>query len=346
MAAWLCWRRARAVSAPSPVTRSTAVAELRRRLDDSVVEIVVSVVSGYAAYVPAEQLGMSGVLAAVTAGLFVGWCNPQIASASTRLLGFSFWEVLVYLANAVLFILVGLQLYPIWRDLGGGSVPVVIGQAVLVSGVVIVVRIAFQFTVPYVIRLLDRRPAQVARRMGPRERLVIGWSGMRGAVSLAAALALPFGFPSRDLIVFLTFAVILATLVVQGLTLPALIRRLGVRGDDAEQQEEELRARLAATDAALERLEQLRAAEPTRDDAIERLQGVYQSRRRRLEARAGMLDDDGTEDGALSHQHLVRQLLEAQRHAIVRLRNQGAISNDVMRRIEREFDLEGTRLEI
>ena len=307
---------------------------------------MVSVVTGYAAYVPAEQLGMSGVLAAVTAGLYVGWRNPQIASASTRLLGFSFWEVLVYLANAVLFILVGLQLHPIWRDIGFGLVPVLVGQAVLVSGVVIMVRVAFQFSVPYAIRLLDRRPSQVARRVGPRERLVIGWSGMRGAVSLAAALALPLGFPFRDLIVFLTFAVILATLVVQGLTLPSLIQRLGVRGDDAEWQEEELRARLAATDAALERLEQLAAVESARDDAIERLLGVYQSRRRRLEARAGMLDDDGMEDRALSHQHLARELLEAQRHAIVRLRNQGAISNDVMRRIEREFDLEDTRLEI
>lgn len=322
------------------------VAELRRRLDDPVVEIVVSVVTGYAAYVPAEQLGVSGVLAAVTAGLVVGWRNPQIASASTRLLGFSFWEVLVYLVNAVLFILVGLQLRPIVRDLGGASVPVLIGQAALVSGVAIAVRIAFEFSVPYVIRLLDRRPEQVARRLGPRERLVIGWSGMRGAVSLAAALALPLGFPFRDLIVFLTFAVILATLVVQGLTLPVLIRRLGVRGDDAEQQDEELRARLAATDAALERLQELAAAESTRDDAIERLQGVYQSRRRRFEARAGMLEDDGTEDRALAHQRLVRELLEAQRRAIVRLRNQGLISNEVMHRIEREFDLEDTRLEI
>jgi CPA1 family monovalent cation:H+ antiporter len=158
------------VASPRGCWSAGLVAKLRRRLDDPVVEIVVSVVTGYAAYVPAEQLGMSGVLAAVTAGLFVGWRNPQIASASTRLLGFSFWEVLVYLANAVLFILVGLQLHPIWRDLGGGSVPVLIGQAVLVSGVVIVVRIAFQFSVPYAIRLLDRRPSQVARRMGPRER--------------------------------------------------------------------------------------------------------------------------------------------------------------------------------
>ena len=321
------------------------VAELRRRLDDPVTEIVVSLATGFAAYLPAERLELSGVLAAVTAGLYVGWRAPELASAPTRLLGFSFWEVLVYLLNAVLFILVGLQLHPILSGVSGRSVASLVGQAVLVSGVVIAVRVAWEFTVPYLIRLLDRRPAQVVRRIGARERLVLGWSGMRGAVSLAAALALPLDFPQRDLLVFLTFAVILATLVVQGLTLPALIRRLRVRGDDADEREE-VRARLAATDAALARLQELAGAEWTREDTVERLDGLYQFRRRRLKARAGIYEDEGFEDRSLAYQRLVRELLEAQRHAIVRLRNQGTISNDVMHRIERELDLEDTRLEI
>jgi monovalent cation/hydrogen antiporter len=321
------------------------VAELRRRLDDPVTEIVVSLATGFAAYLPAERLGVSGVLAAVTAGLYVGWRAPELASAPTRLLGFSFWEILVYLLNAVLFILVGLQLHPILSGVSGRSVASLVGQATLVSGVVIAVRLAWEFTIPYLTRLLDRRPAQVTRRMGARERLVLGWSGMRGAVSLAAALALPLDFPQRDLLVFLTFAVILATLVVQGLTLPSLIRRLRVRGDDAEEREE-VRARLVATDAALARLEELAGEEWTRDDTVERLRGLYQFRHRRLKARAGIFEDDGTEDRSLAYQRLVRELLEAQRHAIVRLRNQGTISNDVMHRIERELDLEDTRLEI
>jgi len=321
------------------------VAELRRRLDDPVTEIVVSLATGFAAYLPAERLELSGVLAAVTAGLYVGWRAPELASAPTRLLGFSFWEVLVYLLNAVLFILVGLQLHPILSGVSRHSVASLVGQAVLVSGVVIAVRVAWEFTVPYLIRLLDRRPAQAVRRMGARERLVLGWSGMRGAVSLAAALALPLDFPQRDLLVFLTFAVILATLVVQGLTLPALIRRLRVRGDDADEREE-VRARLAATDAALARLHELAGAEWTREDTVERLDGLYQFRRRRLKARAGIYEDEGFEDRSLAYQRLVRELLEAQRHAIVRLRNQGTISNDVMHRIERELDLEDTRLEI
>jgi monovalent cation/hydrogen antiporter len=321
------------------------VAELRRRLDDPVVEIVVSVATGYVAYLPADQLGVSGVLAAVTAGIYVGWRAPELASASTRLLGFSFWEVLVYLANAVLFILVGLQLQPILEGLSGTAVAQLVGQAALVSLVVIAVRLGWLFSIPYLIRLVDRRPSQLMRRVGPRERLVLGWSGMRGAVSLAAALALPLDFPLRNLILFLTFAVILATLVVQGLTLPALIRRLRFEADDAEEREE-VKARLAAAQAALDRLDELAGADWTRDDTVERLHGLYEFRRRRLKARGGYLEDDGAEDRSLAYQRLLRELLDAQRRAIVRLRNQGKISNDVMHRIERELDLEDTRLEI
>ena len=320
-------------------------AEARRRIEDSVVEIVLSVVTGYAAYLPAELLGVSGVLAAVTAGLYVGWHAPELASPSTRLLGFSFWEVLVYLLNAVLFVLVGLQLNLILTGVSGSSALVLVGQAALVAAVVIGVRVGWGFTVPYLVRVLDRRPAQVARRVGARERLVSSWSGMRGAVSLAAALALPLSFPQRNLIIFVTFGVILATLVLQGLTLPWLIRRLGVQRDDSEAQEE-IRGRLRATDAALARLEELAGEGWTRDDTVERMRGLYQFRRRRLKARAGYLADDGAQDRSLAYQRLVRELLEAQRREIVRLRNRGEISNEVMHRIERDLDLEDSRLEI
>jgi CPA1 family monovalent cation:H+ antiporter len=327
------------------------VAEARRRIEDPPVEIVLSVVTGYAAYLPAELLGASGVLAAVTAGLYVGWRAPVLASPGTRLLGFSFWEVLVYLLNAVLFVLVGLQLHLILSGVSGSSAAVLLGQAALVSAVVIGVRVGWGFTVPYLVRVLDRRPSQVARRVGARERLVVGWSGMRGVVSLAAALALPLqtstgqAFPQRNLIIFVTFGVIFATLVLQGLTLPWLIRRLGLHRDDSEAQEE-LRGRLRATDAALARLEELAGEEWTRDDTVERMRGLYQFRRRRLKARAGYLEDDGSQDRSLAYQRLVRELLEAQRREIVRLRNQGEISNEVMHRIERDLDLEDSRLEI
>jgi Na+/H+ antiporter len=327
------------------------IAEALRRIEDPMVKIVLSVVTGYAAYLPADRLGLSGVLAAVAAGLYVGWRAPELASPATRLLGISFWEVLVYLLNAVLFVLVGLQLQPILSQLSGSSVAVLVGQPALVSAVVIAVRDGWGFTVTYLIRTLDRRPAQRARRAGARERLVAGWSGMRGAVSLAAALALPLttgagqAFPQRNLIIFMTFGVILATLVLQGLTLPWLIRRLGLQRDGSEEQEE-LRGRLRATDAALARLEVLADEEWTRDDTVERMTGLYDYRRRRLKARAGKIEDDGYEDRSVAYQRLVRELLEAQRREIVLLRNQGEISNEVMGRIEHELDLEDARLEI
>ena len=325
---------------------------VRARLDDPPVEIVVTIVTGYLAYITAEELGVSGVIAVVTTGLYVGWHAPEVASAETRLLGFSFWEVLVYLLNAALFILIGLQLQPILGgvsdDYGSGTL---FGLAVLVALVVIAVRLVWMFTMPYVIRALDRRPAQVARRVDPGERFVVGWSGMRGAVSLAAALALPIGsaesqgFSDRDLIIFLTFVVILLTLVLQGLSLPVVIRRFVKREDD-EDVREELRARLGATKAALGRLEELAEEDWTRSDTIERLRGLYQHRKKRLAAQGGFVEDDGYEDRSLAFQRLTRELIEAQRGAIVRLRNQGDISSQVMRRVERDLDLEESRLEI
>jgi Na+/H+ antiporter len=329
------------------------VAEIRRRLDDTPTELTISLLSAYAAFIPADELGLSGVLAAVTTGIYLGWRAPELASPQTRLQGFALWEILVFLLNATLFILIGLQLPVILDGLEGRGAGEVIGYSALACATVIGVRFAFMFTVPYLMRALDRRPQQVERRVGPRERIVSAWAGMRGAVSLAAALALPLEtdagapLPDRDLILFITFALILVTLVGQGLTLPALIRRLGVREDGAEEEAEEVRARLATSRAALERLDELAIEEWIRDDTIERVRAMYRFRQRRFNVRAGRLDDeDGIEDRSLAYQRLMHELYTVQRRAVVQLRNSGAISNDVMHRIERELDLEESRLEV
>jgi Na+/H+ antiporter len=324
---------------------AVVIRELRSRLDDPPVEITLSLLSGYAAYIPADAVGASGVVAAVTTGIAIGWWAPGIASPAVRQQGFAMWSLLTYLLNAILFVLIGLQLPAILDGLSGESPGFLLGTAAGVSAVVIVTRIAWAMLVPYVFRALDRRPSQVARRVGWRNRLVSAWCGMRGAVSLAAALALPATTPQRDLLVFLTFAVIFATLVLQGLTLPKLLRVLHIERDDREEREE-LRARLVATQAALARLEELGAEEWTRDDTVERMTGLYDYRRRRLKARAGKIEDDGYEDRSAAYQRLIREVLEAQRAAVVALRNDGTISNDVMHRIERELDLEDERLEI
>jgi CPA1 family monovalent cation:H+ antiporter len=175
----------------------------------------------------------------------------------------------------------------------------------------------------------------------------VGWSGLRGAVSLAAALALPTGFPERDLIVFLTLCVIFATLVLQGLTLPWLIARLGVH-DDGEAELEELRARKAAAGAALARIDELREEGWAREATLERLTGLFEFRRRRLAQRAGAegVSDEDLDQRSHVYQRTMRELYDAQRRELVRLRDDGVISSSVLHTLERELDLEDQRLEI
>lgn len=327
------------------------VAELRKRTPDPQVSITISLVSGYAAFVPAAAIGASGVLAAVTTGIYMGVRGPSIIPARVRLQGFFVWDILDFIINSILFVLVGLQVRTIVHDLSGYSMPTLVGWALAISGVVVMTRILWFFTTPYAVRLVDRRRSQRERRIPAGQRFLIGWSGMRGAVSLAAALALPLTvvggapFPDRDLILFLTFAVIFVTLVVQGLSLPALIGRLRIT-DGGEAEHEELRARLAATKAALAQIEALSAQDWTRDDTMERMRAAYEYRKRRLAARAGKIEDDGYEDRSLAYQQAVQIVLGAQRDALVALRGDGTISNETMNRIVRELDLEESRLEI
>jgi monovalent cation/hydrogen antiporter len=328
-----------------------AIAEVRKRITDTQVSITISLMSGYAAFIPADKAGVSGVVAAVTTGIYMGFRGPSIISPRTRLQGFFVWEILDFLLNAALFVLIGLQLRPVLDSLGGYSVSRLAGYAAAVSALVIVTRFVWLFTMPYLIRALDRRPSQRARRVSARLRIVIGWSGMRGAVSLAAALALPLTthagapFPDRDLIIFLTFNVIFVTLVLQGLTLPLVIRKLGVsEGGDGDQ--EEVMARMYATKAALQRIDELAHEDWTRDDTMERLRAMYEYRKRRFAARAGKIEDDGYEDRSLAYQQILVSILAAEREALVALRNEGEISNEVMNRLLRDFDLEESRLEI
>jgi monovalent cation/hydrogen antiporter len=327
------------------------VAEIRKRTTDAQVSITISLLTGYAAYVPADALGASGILATVTAGIYMGIRGPRILSARVRLQGYFVWDILDFIINSILFVLIGLQLRAVVEGLSGYSASALGGYALAVTGAVVGTRFVWFFTVPYLVRALDRRPAQRLRRVGARWRLVVAWCGMRGAVSLAVALALPLAtdagpsFPRRDLIIFLTFAVIFFTLVGFGLSLPALIRRFGISegGADAE---EEVRARLVATQAALEELDALAVEEWTRDETVERLRRFYEYRMRRFEARAGKIDAGGYEDQSLAYQRTLQHVLRAQREALLELRGDGALSNEAMNRIMRELDLEESRLEI
>jgi len=325
------------------------IAAIRARMDDPPVEITISLATGYAAYLPAEALGLSGVLAAVAAGIYLAWRAPDIASAQMRMQGFAVWELLMFLLNAVLFVLIGLQLPAILDGLQSRSFGSLIASAAAVCATVVGARLLWMNTTPFVVRLLDPRLRLREGRSTWQSRLIVGWSGMRGAVAMAAALAVPLEtdagapFPARDLIIFLAFAVILFTLVVQGLTLPALIRRLGIE-DDGEEEREELMARRAAAEAALERLDALEGEDWTRDQTVERVRGMYQYRQRRFSALHDGDGSDGIEERSAAYRRLIRELIEAQREELVRLRKEREISDDVMRRVQRDLDLEDSRI--
>jgi monovalent cation/hydrogen antiporter len=327
------------------------IGEIRRRLDDPPTEITISLITGYIAFVPAEQLHLSGVLAVVTAGLYLGWRAPELSSPSTRLQAFAVWDVASFLLNATLFVLIGLQLPVVTEAITGRSLPQLVLESVLVTAVVIGARFAWVFTMPYILRLIDRRPRQRELRVGTAARVVIAWSGLRGAVSLATALALPLEtdagdqLPGRDVIVFITFVVVLVTVVGQGLTLPTLIRRLGVVADGGEEEHEELTARLTASKAALDELEAMADEGWAGDETLDRARQYYEQRKRRFAARAGKIEDDGYEEQSQVRLRVLRRLYRAERRAIVELRNTGEISNEVMHRLERELDLEESYLD-
>ena len=325
------------------------IREVRRRIDDPPTEITISLLSGYAAYLPAEELGVSGVIAAVTVGIYMGWHTPELTTPLMRIQGVALWEILTFLLNAVLFLLVGFQLPNVIDAISGHTTGELILWGVLVSAVVIVVRLAWQFTVVYLIRAVDRRAVQRERRSTWQQRMVVGWAGMRGSVSLAAALALPLNtdagtpFPERDLIIFLAFAVIMATLVGQGLTLGPLIRWLRVE-DDGTEELEEITARLRLAEAAIARAEELDGADWVRSDTVERVRGLYDYRRRRFGARSDG-DDEQYEERTGAYIRLMYEIFDAQREALISLRNGGDISDEVRRRVERDLDLEESRLQ-
>jgi CPA1 family monovalent cation:H+ antiporter len=288
----------------------------------------------------------------------LGFRAPEIASPESRMQGFALWSLLTFLLNATLFILIGLQLPVIVDGLSGIPAGEVVGYAAAVCGAVIAMRFVWTNLMTVAIRALDRRESQRARRASWRIRVVSSWSGMRGAVSLAAALALPLQtdagapLPGRELIQFITFALILVTVVGQGLTLPWLIRRLGVVEEGSDEQDEELRARLVIARAAIQRIDELQAEEWTRDGTLregtlERVRRVYEFRQRRFKIRAGKVEDeDGLEEGSIAYQQVMHDVYASQRRELVRLRNEREISAEVMRRVERELDLEESRLEI
>ncbi|MFN2484215.1 MAG: Na+/H+ antiporter [Candidatus Limnocylindria bacterium] len=323
------------------------VVRILERLRDVPVEILVSLLAPFAAYLPAEQLGVSGVLASVTAGVFVGSRAARALRSESRVLGGAVWDMVMFLINGLAFVLIGLQLPDVLTG-DDRSLLESVGIAALISLAVVVLRVAWIYPATYLPRWLI--PSVARRDPAPPWRipLVIGWAGMRGVVSLAAALAVPrvtaagTPFPERELIVFVAFAVIVTTLVGQGLSLPWLIRRLGVR-DDGALDGEEVYARGVATQAALDRLDGLALEWPTHRELVDTLRTRYDHRGRHSSAPEERNEEADQE--LLEHQQIRHEVTEAERLAVIELRDTGRIHDEVLRRIERELDLEELRME-
>jgi Na+/H+ antiporter len=307
---------------------------VRSRLDDSLIEITITLLTPYATYIAAEKLHVSGVLAAVTSGAVLGSRDYKLSSAGTRLEAYAFWGVLTFLLESSLFVLVGLQVRTVFDDLPI-SWGVLIGASAAITAAVVATRLLIAFG-------LWRLPL--------RERVVVGWSGMRGAVSLAAALSIPLttdlgtGFPQRDVIICLTLIVIGSTLVGQGLTLPWLVAWI-LPPDPAEPgARAHAMARFDSVTAALEQISDLSAHGEIPPPLVERARDLYSSRASQLagECRLGVAEIDSDTDAWL---RLRLELLQVERQALVDARDLGEIPNAVVLSVERDLDLEEERLQ-
>jgi monovalent cation/hydrogen antiporter len=322
---------------------------LARKIVDAPIEITISLIAPYFAYLAAEGAHASGVMATVACGLYLGHKSSLILSRGARLTGHAVWEMIDFVLNGFVFLLLGFQLPYILSGIHTHHLGRLVLLGLLFSGVVILLRFVWVYpgaALSYAIR--RRLLHQPERLPNPRVLFIIGWTGMRGVVALAAAISLPklldtgAPFPGRNLMIFLTFSVILVTLVLQGLTLPPLIRRLGLAGITAHDTEED-EARRAMVEAAMAYLEH------SRDDAEADFVPVYDELIRLFRRRLNALDSNDTaETGSRAEDYqrwteLLRHVGAIQRATVLHLRNQNKINDEVMRRLERELDLSEAR---
>jgi CPA1 family monovalent cation:H+ antiporter len=325
---------------------SLGQASLQFLFVDPPVQTMFSLLTPYVAYFTGERLHVSGILAVVIAGIYIGWRAPRILSGRMRLQALPVWEMVTFILNGILFMLIGLQLPQVVQALAPGTVTRVAWLAIVFFAVIVLVRFGWMFAATYLPRLFSR----TFRRKNPapwQHTALMAWTGLRGADSLAGALAIPFvlangePFPGRDLILLLTFCVIFATLVLQGLTLTPLVRWLKVVDDHVTEKEERL-ARLKANEAALARLEELASLNRARPKTIERLRSEYEDRIRQLRTEAPLEESRlFSED----FEELAREVLQTERDTVIQLRNEEAINDQALRRIQRDIDLAEARLQ-
>jgi CPA1 family monovalent cation:H+ antiporter len=323
---------------------------MRHRARDPQVELTLSLLTPYLAFWIPHHLGGSGVIATVACGLYVSWNGPLWISAATRLQGIFFWDLVIYLIEGLLFLLTGFQMRLLFEKSKAFPIQDILLATALVTAIVIVARFAWVYPATYLPRLLSRRLRARDPTPSWRQVFVVAFTGVRGAVSLAAALALPFalpdgeGFPYRDLILFVSFGVILITLVGLGLGLPPVVRWLGVardgRDEHVRERESEIAARREALDAALKSLDAMTDDRELTDEVVKLL-------RARHETRANQLPDGldpARHDVSAAGTGLTRELIAAERKFIHALLREGRITDEIRRRIERDLDLEEASL--
>lgn len=327
--------------------------QLRKRLADPLLENTAIITIPFAAYLLAEAVEASGVLAVVVAGLIMSQAGPRVGQAAGRRQTEAFWSLATFLINGALFVLVGLEAQSVARALSGTNLATAAIITAAFTGVVVTVRFAFLFTSPYLIRLLDRRPQQRERRVGARTRVVSALTGFRGAISLALALSVPADlasgapFPDRDTIVFVTTGVILITLVLQGTALPGVVRWARMPTDTALADEHHL-AQTQASEQVLAALTDLAAELGTDADITDRVRHEFEQHLALLHARAKDTDDTTEPDPALhrAEQYTALRLaaIAHKRNTVIELRDAHRIDDTVLRQIQAALDIEEVRL--
>jgi monovalent cation/hydrogen antiporter len=321
---------------------------LEQHIDDAPIEITISIVTPYAAYLTAEEIHASGVLAAVACGLFLGRRSATFFSSVVRIEAQAFWNTLIFVLNGIVFILIGLQLPYILAGIRNYSLWELLLRGGLVSAAVILLRIIWVFPGAYASYFIRRNVLkQHEDYPSARGIFIVGWTGMRGVVALAAAISLPkmisngMPFPERNLILFLTFCVIFVTLVLQGLTLSPLIARLGLT-ELPSAKYEEVEARRIMIEAALRKLEEI----PDREEPV--MKGIHDDLAKHYRIRHGALERAQGAGRVFSEQHdlferTARELRDTERVSAVLLRDQDRISDEVLQKLLRELDLQDAR---
>jgi CPA1 family monovalent cation:H+ antiporter len=319
------------------------IAHIRARIEDTPVEMTISFLTPYAAFLPADRLESSGVIATVAAGLYLGHRGSHIMGADARLTGRAVWDTMSFLLNGFVFIVMGLEMPALLRALTPAAALRLVGIGVAVTATLALVRALWIFATVFL-------PQRSRDAYAFKCSVVLSWAGMRGVVSLAAALALPLTlsggrpFPEREALVIVTVTVIALTLLGQGLTLPWLIRTLRL-GRDAAIREEEARARQRLVEAATQRIDELYPVWPGHRPLLDQLRETYRHRSEHVERQREQAAGDEEDRELIEHREIRRRVLDAEREALLRLRTEGEVNDDVLRELERELDLEERRMD-